>query len=56
MTEEGWKVDDIRALGWLESEKMVPLARQVVTKDIVPALAGYGIAPDALALDALLAQ
>jgi len=56
VTEEGWKVDDIHALGWLESEKMVPLARQVVTKDIVPALAGYGIAPDALALDALLAQ
>jgi hypothetical protein len=43
MTREGWRVEDIHALGWLESERFVALARKVVAEDILAPLAAIGI-------------
>jgi hypothetical protein len=43
LTREGWRVDDIHALGWLESERFVALARTVVAEDILAPLAAIGI-------------
>jgi hypothetical protein len=43
VTREGWRVEDIHALGWLESERFVTLAREVVEKEILGPLAALGI-------------
>jgi hypothetical protein len=43
VTREGWKVDDIHALGWLESARFVELARRVVAEDILAPLAEIGV-------------
>lgn len=53
-TEEGWRTDDIHVLGWLESEKSVPLAKEVVARDVLAPLAALGITLDAEATDRLL--
>jgi hypothetical protein len=43
VTREGWRIEDIHALGWLESSKMVGWARQVVKDDILAPLDALGI-------------
>jgi hypothetical protein len=43
VTAEGWKVEDIHALGWLESSRLRPLAREVVVTDILAPLDALGI-------------
>jgi hypothetical protein len=43
VTEEGYRVADIHELGWLESERFVPRAREVVDTHILVPLATYGI-------------
>jgi hypothetical protein len=43
LTEEGYRVDDIHELGWLESARFVPLAREVVDTHILAPLATFGI-------------
>jgi hypothetical protein len=43
VTEEGYPVDDIHSLGWLESASFVPLARKVAEQEILTPLARYGI-------------
>jgi hypothetical protein len=43
VTEEGYRVEDIHALGWLESSRYVPLAREVVTRDVLEPLARIGV-------------
>ena len=40
---EGWPLEELRALGWLEQEKFVPLAREVVVRDILDPLQAIGI-------------
>jgi hypothetical protein len=42
-TRDGWRVDDLHALGWLESAKMTVLAREVVRDDVLPPLDALGI-------------
>jgi hypothetical protein len=42
-TSEGWKLDDLHTLGWLESARFVELARKVVSEDILGPLAAIGI-------------
>jgi hypothetical protein len=44
LTSEGFRLDDIRELGWMESSAYVALARATVASEIVPRLATYGIA------------
>lgn len=55
VTEEGYKVSDIHELGWLESERFVPLAKKVMRDDVLDPLARRGIVPESGMLDALLA-
>ena len=43
VTGEGWRVEDIHTLGWLESARFAPLARKVVAEDILAPLARIGI-------------
>ncbi len=43
VTSEGYRIDDIHALGWLESSRSMPLAREVVTREIFEPLARVGI-------------
>ncbi len=43
VTREGWRVEDIHTLGWLESARFVALARKVVAEDILAPLAAIGI-------------
>jgi hypothetical protein len=43
VTREGWRVEDIHALGWLESARFAALARKVVAEDILAPLAEIGI-------------
>jgi hypothetical protein len=40
----GWPTDDLRALGWLRPESFAPIAREVVTRDILDPLQTIGIA------------
>jgi hypothetical protein len=42
-TRDGWRVDDLHALGWLESARMVVLARDVVRRDVLAPLDALGI-------------
>jgi hypothetical protein len=42
-TRDGWRVDDLHALGWLESAKMTILARDVVRRDVLAPLDALGI-------------
>lgn len=46
VTEEGWKVAQIRQLGWLESETMIPLAKEVVAREILAPMAELGVTID----------
>ncbi|MFI5301561.1 MAG: hypothetical protein ACHREM_26025 [Polyangiales bacterium] len=46
VTEEGWSVAQIRQLGWLESESMIPLAKEVVARDILAPMAALGLIVD----------
>lgn len=43
MTREGWRLEDLHSLGWLESSKMIVLAREVVRRDILEPLDALGI-------------
>jgi hypothetical protein len=43
-TANGYSVADLHELGWMESERAVPLARKVVEEDILAPLAALGIA------------
>ena len=42
-TRDGWRLDDLHALGWLEAARMVPLARDVVRGDVLASLDALGI-------------
>ena len=54
ITEEGYKVTDIHELGWLESERYVPLAKKVMNDDVIAPLARRGIMADESAIGVLL--
>lgn len=43
VTSEGYRVDDLHELGFLESKLAVPLARKMVEEDILVPLAALGI-------------
>jgi hypothetical protein len=43
-TRDGWRVEDLHALGWLESARMTVLAREVVRSDVLAPLDAIGIA------------
>jgi hypothetical protein len=43
VTEEGYRVDEIHELGWLESARFAPLAREVVESDTLAPLAKFGV-------------
>ncbi len=43
-TPPGWPQDDLRALGWLRPEEFAPIAKEVVTRDILDPLETIGIA------------
>lgn len=53
-TVEGWHVDDIHDLGWLESIRYVTLAKSVVKNEIVPNLRTLGLVVDEQELQAVL--
>ncbi|HXX70161.1 MAG TPA: hypothetical protein VEK07_23480 [Polyangiaceae bacterium] len=55
VTEQGWRIEDIHALGWLESSKMAPLAREVVRTEILEPLDRLGIVVPAADRQRLLA-
>jgi hypothetical protein len=42
-TRDGWRVEDLHALGWLEAARMVPHARDVVRDEVLPPLDALGI-------------
>jgi hypothetical protein len=42
-TAEGWRLEQIHELGWLESLRLTALAREVVERDILPSLDALGI-------------
>jgi hypothetical protein len=42
-TPQGWRLEDLHELGWLEAARAVPLARDVVLEDVIPPLASFGI-------------
>ncbi len=44
VTPPGWPEDDLKALGWLRPERFAPIAREVVTRDILDPLETIGIA------------
>jgi hypothetical protein len=54
-TRDGWSLDDLHALGWLECEKMIALAREVVRRDILAPLDTLGIVVPAPERERLLA-
>lgn len=55
ITSEGWRLEDVHTLGWVESEKYVTRAREAVSEDILAPLRRYGIAPTSGEAGALLA-
>jgi hypothetical protein len=42
-TRDGWPIDDLHALGWLEQAQMIVLAREVVRRDVLAPLDAIGI-------------
>jgi hypothetical protein len=42
-TKDGWRLEDLHALGWLESAKMTVLARDVVRRHVLAPLDDLGI-------------
>jgi hypothetical protein len=43
VTSEGFRVEHLHELGWLESARAVPLAHAVVDEDILAPMAKLGI-------------
>jgi hypothetical protein len=43
VTSEGFRIDDVRALGWMESTEYAALARDAVVMNVVRPLARHGI-------------
>lgn len=54
-TREGWHIEQIHELGWLESAKYVPLVRSVVREQIIPSLRKIGLTLSDAEVDALMA-
>ncbi|MCL2450086.1 MAG: hypothetical protein FWD17_14150 [Polyangiaceae bacterium] len=54
-TRNGWALDELHAVGWLEAEKLVVLAREVVRRDILEPLDAIGIVVPAEERERLLA-
>ncbi len=48
-TREGFALSQVHALGWLDTEQYLPLARQTMTEKVVGRLDRYGIRVDRLA-------
>ncbi len=46
ITSEGFRIDDVRALGWMESTEYGALAREAVKANVVRPLARHGIVLD----------
>jgi hypothetical protein len=55
VTAEGWRVEDLHALGWLESERLLQWEREVVRRDVLAPLDALGIRVPAEARERLLA-
>lgn len=56
VTTEGFRIEDVYALGWADAETYAATARRAVRDDILAPLAFVGIVPDPDEVEALLAQ
>ena len=54
VTQEGYLVEHVEELGWMDSESFVARAKSAVRRDIVPPLAARGILVDPVRLEELL--
>lgn len=54
VTSEGYAIEDVHSLGWMDSESFAVRARDCIRREIVPPLAARGIVVDAGRLSALL--
>jgi hypothetical protein len=52
-TREGWHLDEIHELGWIESAAYVPLVHSVVKEQIAPSLRSLGFPVPEAEIDAM---
>jgi hypothetical protein len=55
ITSEGFRIDQVHELGWMEAQAYAATARQAIRRDVIAPLADYGIELDPDASAALLA-